>query len=854
MNLLASRQEDQFRELQSSITAKLTEAIRDQISTLPRWPTSMERTQQQLRTNSIAITISRYKQPEKSALRRIGAPMNDSGSDQDSFADKCAADYAIQLAELEEVQWRSLWFPLMDDREEQIAIAELKTFDWILRKPQGIQRTWKCFIEWLEHGGAIYWINGKAGSGKSTLMKYLKNHRRVKETLKSWAAGTPLIIASFFFRYNGNALQKTQEGLFRSLLYQALENHRELIPIVLSEAIDVPMNELTNYWTVPRLKRAFRKLIEQKEVPLRICLLVDGLDEYAGDHSEIAEAFQYSSNFAHTKVCVSSRPLLSFDRAFKDFLGLRLEDLTFDDIQAYVKSKFQDDERFKELEIEEPGLAPNLALQVVKKASGVFLWVKLVVHSLLEGLQNFDRGIDLERRLNELPEDLNNLYWHMLDQVRPAWYLEEGYKLLVLVHTAVMPLTLLQLAFVEIEAPAAEVAMANMSIERQNALCKSMAGRIKSRCLGLLEVTDITCMDEKYRRVQFLHKSVNDFMETPKMRKKVQDCLSKEEKFIPEIAIIQALSIELRTATSRLRKEQFCEGDGLTREAWFDEVRPIMFEAVRYAAIAEAKTPTSRKNYTPLITEIEGMTTNLWNSVNFRAPEEISGSLHWSVAPRKPGATSIEIKGMTRNLWNSVNFRTSEEISGSPHWSFVPRKPGATSVETFSLVPKRKPNASQVSEPKDDAADTDTPVGHMIGPVIFDDNGPFITTPLRPRILRRVRFANLPTPQCFPGEGDDDERPRRPWSASHTSGSLAKLAGINIMTNFGFENVVRQLGLEEYANERFGSKVENKNGSQTFKMGTQSSENPLESATRARKEKKSFSSRLKSSLCLMKRF
>src|SRR4030095_932478 len=102
--------------------------------------------------------------------------------------------------------------------------------------------------------------------------------------------------------------------------------------------------------------------------------------------------------------------------------------------------------------------------------------VKLVVHSLLEGIQNFDRGIDLERRLNELPEELTDLYWHMLDRVRPVWYLEEGFKLLLLVQAAVMPLTLLQLAFTEIDPPTTEDGVRDMSVGRKNGLCKSMAG------------------------------------------------------------------------------------------------------------------------------------------------------------------------------------------------------------------------------------------------------------------------------------------------------------------------------------------------------------------------------------------
>ena len=292
---------------------------------------------------------------------------------------------------------------------------------------------------------------------------------------------------------------------------------------MLKGAFEVPSVDLESFWTLSRLKSAFRRLIEQDEVPLRICLLVDGLDEYAGSHADIVDVFQHASKYKHVKICVSSRPLIIFDRAFKDDPGLMLQNLTFDDIQTYVKSRFHNDERFQELEIEEPGLGPELALQVVNKASGVFLWVKLVVHSLPEGIQNYDRGLDLERRLNELPEDLNDLYWHMLDRVKPIWYFEEGFKLLLLVRAAFNPLTTLQLAFIELNPVTANGDLSQLSIERQNVLCRSMAGRIKSRCLGLLEVVDGTSAHGNSAHVQFLHKSVADFIDTPEMRTRMQE-------------------------------------------------------------------------------------------------------------------------------------------------------------------------------------------------------------------------------------------------------------------------------------------------------------------------------------------
>jgi hypothetical protein len=53
---------------------------------------------------------------------------------------------------------------------------------------------------------------------------------------------------------------------------------------------------------------------------------------------------------------------------------------------------------------------PALVEEIVEKANEVFLWVKLVVQSLLAGLGNRDSITDLQRRLRELPSDLEKLY------------------------------------------------------------------------------------------------------------------------------------------------------------------------------------------------------------------------------------------------------------------------------------------------------------------------------------------------------------------------------------------------------------------------------------------------------------
>lgn len=75
----------------------------------------------------------------------------------------------------------SLKFHTKTERFEGISEAHAKTFQWIFRDAEisphaGQVKARNNFPEWLRTGTGIYWINGKAASGKSTLMKYLDMH------------------------------------------------------------------------------------------------------------------------------------------------------------------------------------------------------------------------------------------------------------------------------------------------------------------------------------------------------------------------------------------------------------------------------------------------------------------------------------------------------------------------------------------------------------------------------------------------------------------------------------------------------------------------------------------------------
>jgi hypothetical protein len=148
-------------------------------------------------------------------------------------------------------------------------------------------------------------------------------------------------------------------------------------------------------------------------VPLKICLFIDGIDEFEEDPTQLLELFLSLSSFPNIKFVVAGRPITACEVTFSHCPTLRLQDLTFLDIKRYVDDKVSGHKLMKGLMDERPEQAAELVHEIVTKASGVFLWVILVVRSLQTGLQNSDDLNDLKQRLEELPPELEALYKHM---------------------------------------------------------------------------------------------------------------------------------------------------------------------------------------------------------------------------------------------------------------------------------------------------------------------------------------------------------------------------------------------------------------------------------------------------------
>lgn len=54
-------------------------------------------------------------------------------------------------------------------------------------------------MEWMTVGSGLCWISGRAGTGKSSLMRFLDDDPRTKEAFQVWAGERPFVLAAFYF-------------------------------------------------------------------------------------------------------------------------------------------------------------------------------------------------------------------------------------------------------------------------------------------------------------------------------------------------------------------------------------------------------------------------------------------------------------------------------------------------------------------------------------------------------------------------------------------------------------------------------------------------------------------------------
>jgi energy-coupling factor transporter ATP-binding protein EcfA2 len=288
----------------------------------------------------------------------------------------------------------------------------------------------------------ILLIEGKPGSGKSTLTKYFKRHLLEREP------EVGQIVATFFYSYREGESQKDHYNMLRSVLYNALDQNETFFSYFQKRYRQAARREPFR-WPYDSLKEILLSLRDHP-IEVRLYLIVDAVDESDDrDRLEIVQLLRQlcetkESCVVRSKVFIASRPIKGLDRHSAEIANLKvitLQDVNKPDISRFTRSFLGPN----------LGLSPNLIHEaieyIIQNAQGVFIWVHLVRGEVLEYSKTGCTGKELFNFLKSLPTELEGFYSRILAELetRNDRDIDVGFRMLQFVLFARRPLRLEEL-------------------------------------------------------------------------------------------------------------------------------------------------------------------------------------------------------------------------------------------------------------------------------------------------------------------------------------------------------------------------------------------------------------------------
>ncbi|KAH7035972.1 uncharacterized protein B0I36DRAFT_238114, partial [Microdochium trichocladiopsis] len=387
-------------------------------------------------------------------------------------------------------------FPQSGRRRDAIQPEQIKTCLWFLSH--------KKYLEWADlktqdpGRSSLLWLRGKAGAGKSTMMKFI-----YREAVKNGLADVAI---SFFFSARGDYLERSIEGMYRSLLKQVLV----ALPSVYA-ALYASKSFAADRAVCPSLsslKFLLRDAVMSLSKQSLVCF-IDALDECNED--DVRDMVQFleditdlaSAEGIQFRVAFSSRPYPYIYVRENLLVTLENEEGHAEDLTQYVRRC-----------LKVPGsLQAELEKEVLEKARGIFLWVELTVKILNK--ESPYGPLALRRRLSEIPPTLSQLFRDILtrDNERP----EELRRCIMWILCARRPLDVWEFHMAmwagEFAHGAVDEDLASIESEQE------IHGLVSSCSKGLVEVVHTGRTSQRHSRgwqdsstVQFIHESVRDYL------------------------------------------------------------------------------------------------------------------------------------------------------------------------------------------------------------------------------------------------------------------------------------------------------------------------------------------------------
>jgi hypothetical protein len=264
------------------------------------------------------------------------------------------------------------------------------------------------FPKWLSTSDRPYWINGKPGSGKSTLMAYLTHSRQTMDHLK--LRDSTYWVGHFYFDYRaGKNLPNNITGMYRTLLYQ-LGDSNEKVKERLTTLLEGGRLRVDNQ---QNLLDAICEALTLSGY--RLCLFLDGLDEFEGGVIEVVHLCQLMMQRIPIKFCLASRPDSQLADTLDLWSELTMQEFNEASMLLYIERKVSQ-ASVTDTTIERR-FHPTLTKYLVRRAEGILLWFKLVVDMVVEQFGQGASNSDIVDLVQDVPDTLDEVYDRILEMI-----------------------------------------------------------------------------------------------------------------------------------------------------------------------------------------------------------------------------------------------------------------------------------------------------------------------------------------------------------------------------------------------------------------------------------------------------
>ncbi|KAG4441376.1 hypothetical protein IFR05_003133 [Cadophora sp. M221] len=290
----------------------------------------------------------------------------------------------------------------IDDRGQEDALEKLSqrrqagTCDWILKSLQ--LRTW------VENQDAepVLWLKGIPGAGKSVLTSHVIQNLR--ENLD--------FTTVFFFCDSRTDKVDLCSQVLRTLILELLRSQHHLTSHI--------FEHFARQRQTPSLGQIKKLLPDLLSAVSSVRIVIDGLDECQEKDQKAILTELLSAAKASTSTCkifVSSRAETFISKALRkrptiSLTEKREREKVDEDIRDYVRHSLI------ALRDTFPGtLVDDVERTVVRKAQGMFLWVRLVISELSDR----ESAYELRKAAHNLPQGLHRAYRRILDRVQSEY-------------------------------------------------------------------------------------------------------------------------------------------------------------------------------------------------------------------------------------------------------------------------------------------------------------------------------------------------------------------------------------------------------------------------------------------------